>query len=192
MPHPHSGLKGQIPHSRDRGGCQMPGVCPGGGDVNSTNWSAHKPLKRSNLILKRCNQWSNSKLCLSRSSSQVRLTTSEIIWHLRFLTARGHIHENILLDKFLYLSVLSSAKNWRFLNDKPLWRSNLILQWCNQWSNSKLCGSRSISQVRLTTSEICDFSQPVGIFTRTFSLFLFLFICIDIFHTKQTVQQTVF
>ena len=33
-----------------------------------------------------------------------------------------------------------------FLNDKPLKWSNLILQWWNQWRNSKLCGSRSSSQ----------------------------------------------
>ena len=36
MPHPYSGLKGQIPHPRDRKRCQMPGVCPGG-DVNGIN-----------------------------------------------------------------------------------------------------------------------------------------------------------
>ena len=35
-------------------------------------------------------------------NSAVRLTTSEMFWNLRFLTARGHIHENILLDKFLF------------------------------------------------------------------------------------------
>ena len=61
-----------------------------------------KPLKGSKLILKRHNQWRNSKLGGSWSSSQVRLTTSEIIWNLGLLTACGHIHENILLDKFLF------------------------------------------------------------------------------------------
>ena len=60
-----------------------------------------KPLNRSNLILQRWNQWRNSKLYGFRSSSQVRLATSEIFWNLRLLTARGR--ENILLDKFLLL-----------------------------------------------------------------------------------------
>ena len=45
-----------------------------------------KPLKRSNLILKRRNQWRNSA-----GLNQVRK------FGLRLLTARGHIHENILL-----------------------------------------------------------------------------------------------
>ena len=45
MPHPHSGFWSQMPHSRVRGRCQMPGVCPGGGggggDVEVSNWSVH-------------------------------------------------------------------------------------------------------------------------------------------------------
>ena len=43
----------------------------------------------------------------------------------------------------LFLSVLPSAKK-RFLNDKPLKRSNLILKRRNQSTNSKLCGARSV------------------------------------------------
>ena len=39
----------------------------------------------------------------SQSRSQVRLATSDIFWNLRLLTAPGHIHENILLDKFPFL-----------------------------------------------------------------------------------------
>ena len=38
----------------------------------------------------------------SAGLDQVRLTTSEMFWNLRFLTARGHIHENIFLDKLLF------------------------------------------------------------------------------------------
>ena len=58
-------------------------------------------------------------------------------------------HETCLL---LFLSVLPSTKR-RFLNDKPLKRSNLILKRRNQWRNSKLCGARSV-RFALRNSEI--------------------------------------
>ena len=42
----------------------------------------------------------------------------------------------------------------RFLNYKPPKRSNLILQHRNQWRNSKVCGSRSSSQLWLKRVKI--------------------------------------
>ena len=77
-----------------------------------------------------------SKLCGSRSTSQVRLT-SAIIWDLRLLTTFS-------LTSFS-ISVSTVTRKERLLNDKPLKRSNLVLQRRNQWRNSKLCGSRSSS-----------------------------------------------
>ena len=59
--------------------------------------------QRTHLILQQWNQWRNSKLCRSRSSLQVGLATSEIIWNLRLLTAHGHIvhgTESIFLTSF--------------------------------------------------------------------------------------------
>ena len=43
------------------------------------------------------------------------------------------------------ISVSTVIRKERFLNDKPLKRSKLILKRRNQWRNSKLCGSWSNS-----------------------------------------------
>ena len=75
-----------------------------------------------------------------QQSRLVLLCTHVCRWHFFFSTDSGR-HE---MGPLRFLSVLSSAKK-RFLNDKPLKRSNLILKRRNQWRNSKLCGSRSNS-----------------------------------------------
>ena len=74
------------------------------------------------------------------------------------------------------ISVSTVIRKERSLNGKPLKWSNLILQRWNQWRNSKLFESRSSSaRNEWIFFEIYDFSQPVGIFTRTFSLTSFCF-----------------
>ena len=113
------------------------------------------------------------KLSGSRSSSQVQLAMSEMFWNSRLLTARGHINENILLDRFLYLSVLSSTKNasWMIsLWSEAFWSyssriSGEIVNAAGLDQVSKFAGSQQVK-----CFEICHFSQPVGTFTRTFSL----------------------
>ena len=73
-----------------------------------------------------------------------------------------------------------------FLHDKPLKQSNLILKQHSQQSNSKCYGSLSSSaRNEWNYLKFDNFSQPKGIFMRTFFLDKFLLlICTDIFHTK--------
>jgi hypothetical protein len=41
MPHHMEDLERQIPYSLEKIWSQIPGVCPGGGDLEVSNWSVH-------------------------------------------------------------------------------------------------------------------------------------------------------
>ena len=114
--------------------------------------------------------WNAVYLNYSNPDESSRVYVSYVILAITWIRAVTTVSNTGETFPLQFLSVLLSSKNASWIIS--LWsEATLSYNWrCNQWRDSKLWGVASSSRNECNYLKFCDFSQPVGIFTRTFFL----------------------